>query len=376
MKNINLFSQISLLERYLIKELIPPLLFAIFAFSTVAELIGISFEQVRFIVNRGLDISTSIYIHILKLPAFIVLALPMAILLATMLTYSRLSRKSEIIAFQSCGLSLYNLIMPSLGISILVAFMLFILNELIVPPANYKAAIILEKSMNVDRLLDNSNDIIYGEFNHDSQNSRVQSIFYAEKFTGSQMQGITVLIFNQQGLHQIIESQSAKWDEKQKVWLFHHGVVSVINSDGSYGDFTKFAELSLNIPRTPLELATHNRDNREMNLFQAWKQLAIIKQLGDIKTIRKLQISIQEKFAIPFSCAVLALVGSSVGINSQPRVNNNGFGIALIIIFSYYMMRLITTTCSLAGVIPVSWGVWLPNIIGTCSGCLILARKG
>ena len=95
MKKINIFPQISLLERYLISQLITPLLFSIVIVTVVAESIGISFEQFRFLIEKRLSFDVLIYLHILKLPEFIIYSLPLAILMATIFTYQKLSENGS-----------------------------------------------------------------------------------------------------------------------------------------------------------------------------------------------------------------------------------------------------------------------------------------
>lgn len=85
--------------------------------SIVGELIGISFEQVRFVVEQELPIAIAVYVHWLKLPAFISIALPFALLMATIITYTKLSTNHEIIAMQTFGISLYRLVIPVLAIA-------------------------------------------------------------------------------------------------------------------------------------------------------------------------------------------------------------------------------------------------------------------
>ncbi|MDB9482914.1 LptF/LptG family permease, partial [Dolichospermum circinale CS-537/05] len=91
MKKINTFPHISLLERYLISEIIPILLFTIVIVTVVAESIGISFEQFSFLLTEQISLGTLIYLHILKVPEFIVLAVPIAILMTTIFVYDKLS---------------------------------------------------------------------------------------------------------------------------------------------------------------------------------------------------------------------------------------------------------------------------------------------
>jgi len=62
----------------------------------------------------------------------------MATLLAALMTYSRLSSDSELIALRSCGVSIYRLV-PAFILSFVVTGMTFLFNEQVVPAANYQA---------------------------------------------------------------------------------------------------------------------------------------------------------------------------------------------------------------------------------------------
>lgn len=163
MKKINIVTQLSLLERYLISEIIPLLLFNIVIVTVVTESIGISFEQFNFLLNKQISFENLIYLHILKLPEFIVISVPISMLMTTILVYNKLSNNSEIIALQSCGVSLYKLLSPVINISIIIGLILFIGSDFIVPATNYKAAITLESLMNINRKSLNNDDIIYQE---------------------------------------------------------------------------------------------------------------------------------------------------------------------------------------------------------------------
>ncbi|MGB3653664.1 MAG: LptF/LptG family permease [Rivularia sp. (in: cyanobacteria)] len=78
-------------------------------------------------------------------------AVPFAFLIATIIIYTKLSNKNEIIALQSVGISLYRLIIPALAIAIIFAIIMFVFQELIIPRANYQAAMVLDQQLNIDR---------------------------------------------------------------------------------------------------------------------------------------------------------------------------------------------------------------------------------
>ncbi len=79
-----LIKTIPLIDRWLIGQLIPPMLFAIGAFTAVSLSVGIMFDLVRKIVEFGLPFPIALKILILNLPGFLVLSFPMSMLLATL----------------------------------------------------------------------------------------------------------------------------------------------------------------------------------------------------------------------------------------------------------------------------------------------------
>ena len=382
MKKINIFPHISLLERYLISEITPILLFTIVIVTVVAESIGISFEQFSFLLTEQISFGTLIYLHILKVPEFIVLAVPIAILMTTIFVYNKLSITSEIIALQSCGISLYKLICPAIHLSLILSLILFIVNEGIVPISNYKAAITLEEVMNINRWDLKSDHIVYKELanrNYEQisdKDNYLKYFFYSERFSDGKMQEVTLLIRDNRGLKVIIKSKFAEWNEGNKYWFFYNGVKSIINPDGSYGQGIKFDEIRLNLSSISrqFQLDREKLDHREMNIFQIYQRLLVAKKAGDIPNLIKLQVNLQKRFTLPISCAVLAFLGTAIGINLQPRIKYNSFTVTLVILGLMKIFEAVINALIISGNI-YSYVIWLPNILATGFSFYILTEK-
>jgi lipopolysaccharide export system permease protein len=382
MKKINIFPRISLLERYLISEITPILLFTIVIVTVVAESIGISFEQFSFLLTEQISFGTLIYLHILKVPEFIVLAVPIAILMTTIFVYNKLSITSEIIALQSCGISLYKLIFPAIHLSLILSLILFIVNEGIVPISNYKAAITLEEVMNVNRWDLKSDHIVYKELanrNYEqisNKDNYLKYFFYSERFSDGKMQEVTLLIRDNRGLKVIIKSKFAEWNEGNKYWFFYNGVKSIINPDGSYGQGIKFDEIRLNLSSISrqFQLDREKLDHREMNIFQIYQRLLVAKKAGDIPNLIKLQVNLQKRFTLPISCAVLSFLGTAIGINLQPRIKYNSFTVTLVILGLMKIFEAVINALIISGNI-YSYVIWLPNILATGFSFYILTEK-
>ena len=381
MKKTNIFPQISLLERYLISQLITPLLFSIVIVTVVAESIGISFEQFRFLMEKRLSFDVLIYLHILKLPEFIIYSLPFAILMATIFTYQKLSENSEIIALQNCGLILYRLVYPGVIIGLLLTILILILNEVVVPPANYKAAITLEKYLNIIRENLRNHDIFYVEISNDktvnlgSKRKYLKYLFYAEELTNIKMRSVVLLIRDTERLKMIINSEFAECYSEEYCY-FYDGNKTIINANGSYGKNLKFDKISLYLPNISSQFTADREklDHREMSLYQVYQQLSILETAGDRQNFLKLQVHIQKRFTSAISSTVFALLGSAIGINTKTRVKYNSFALTLGIILIYNMFQIIISILVVSEDISLAW-VWLPNIVGTGIAGDLLNKK-
>lgn len=376
--NFRINFRITLLDRYIIKELIPTFVFAVVICSILAEVVGISFEEIKFAIEEDLSTAIAVYTHWLKLPAFICLVLPFALLISTLLIYKKLSNRNEIIALQSIGISLYRLIIPSLAIACIVMMVMFIAQELIVPPANYEAAINLERELNVDRTQlakYNKKEIIYQEFETNKDRKNLKTLFFAEGFDGKKMFEIILLKFKNRKLRKIIIARSAQWNEQQQKWQLSSGVLNVLNPKGEYISTRRFDKLPSNLSRNIFDYAAEHRDRREMNIIDLYRRLALVKDTANTKKIREFEISIQQRYAGPVSCVIFTFLGSALGINSKTKVKYNSFVIAAIVIVVYCCAQFFSTALSVAEVISIFWGVWFPNLLGLSIGSFILMRN-
>lgn len=367
------------MDRYLISELIPPFLFGIGIFSSIGVTIGSLFDLMRQTVEANLPLTIVFKVLALNLPQFMIYAFPTAVLLAALLTYSRLAGDSELVALRSCGVSVYRLMIPALILSFVITGVTFAFNEYVVPAANYEAKRTLATALNQERKDFQDSNIFYPEYGTVTDkdgNSRqaLTRLFYAQEFNGSKMQGLTILDWSQQGLNQIVTSQSASWNAPENTWDFYDGTIYLIAPDASYRNIVRFKHQQLKLPRTALDFAENQRDYSEMNLQQSLERLRIEQLSGNEKRIRKLLIRIQQKISLPFACMVFGLVGAALAIRPQRTNKATGFGISLLVFFAYYLTASVGDALGLSYYLSPVMAAWLPNLFGFVAGSWILIR--
>ncbi|MBE9114914.1 LptF/LptG family permease [Lusitaniella coriacea LEGE 07157] len=380
----NLFSKglfgLSIVDRYIAAEIILPFLFIVGLVSSLGVAGGTIFDIVRQITEYGLLISVAIKFILLKMPQFIAYAFPVSVLLATLMGYSRLSGQSELIALRSIGMSLYRIVLPAFLFSLFVAGLSFAFNEYVVPTANYQAAVMLEKALGEERPNLQADNIFYPEYQQVSDENQQQQkvlkrLFYAERLEGETMKGVTVLDRSQEGINVVIIAKSAKWNLGQGRWDLYNGTSYQSNVDGSSGTFAGFEHLSFQFPRAPLDVASRDRDLSEMNIAQSLAQLDALKMANDEKKIRQVYVRVQQRIAFPFVCVVFCLLGSAIGTRPLQTNRATSFGVAVAIVFIYYVMNFVSVAMGSVGVFSPFVAAWLANLFGFGVGGWLLFKS-
>ncbi|MBN1481298.1 LptF/LptG family permease [candidate division KSB1 bacterium] len=130
-----------ILWRYIIKEHIGPFLFGL-SIITLVFLLNIIFRELGRILSRGLGITIIAEFFFLNLAWIIALAVPMAVLIATLMAFGRLSGDGEITAMKAGGVSVLNIMTPVFLASVIMAFFLVWFNNNVLPDANYRTKLL------------------------------------------------------------------------------------------------------------------------------------------------------------------------------------------------------------------------------------------
>ena len=166
---------IKTIDRYIFKELIEPFLFGLGAFTAILSASMVLFELVRAVVLRGMPLFVALQIFVYRLPNIMVYIFPMAMLLAALLAFSRLSGDSEVIAFRASGISLNRLIIPVLALGLLVSLVNLTFQEIVVPESN-KAA----KNLLIETTSKHQPKLQKNVFVPEMDKGVLKRIFYAE----------------------------------------------------------------------------------------------------------------------------------------------------------------------------------------------------
>ncbi len=107
---------VKIIDRYIIKELIPPFLLGLLLFTFVLLLNRI-FKLTELIVTKGVPFTEVLRLVSYIMPSFLTLTIPMSLLLGALVAFGRLSTDSELVALKATGFSLYRLMAPVIALA-------------------------------------------------------------------------------------------------------------------------------------------------------------------------------------------------------------------------------------------------------------------
>ena len=134
-------SAIRLLSKYLVRETILPFIFSLLMITFVL-FINFLLRAIDRFLGKGLDVGTILEYLFLNLAWIIALSVPMAVLLASLMTFGRMSEDNEINAMRSSGISFLSIIRSPLMFGVLVALVLTFFNNFILPEMNFRARLL------------------------------------------------------------------------------------------------------------------------------------------------------------------------------------------------------------------------------------------
>ena len=374
-----LMRRIPLLDRWLLSELIGPLVFAVALFTVLSLSVGVLFELVRQIVESNLPVLIAVQVLLQRLPSFLVLSFPMATLLATLLAYGRLSTNSELTALRSVGVTATRMIIPALVLALLMSGLTFLFNDVLVPRSNRSAEVTSRRALGKAIATEKGDNIIYPRFGRveepDGSSSKgLLQLFYASRFQNGTMTRVTLLDFSRVGFTQMLLAERGQWNEQEAKWEFFNGQILTLTPSGSTtsADFDRYM---YPFSTAPIRIAKLPKDANNMTVAEALQAEQLLENAGDVKGARKLQVRIQEKFTLPMACLVFGLIGASLGAKPNNRTSRSqGFGISVVMILVYYLLGFSFSSLGVKGTLPPLLAAWSPVLISLAGGGFLLRQ--
>jgi lipopolysaccharide export system permease protein len=355
---------------YLFKESLPIFLIGIVIF-TVILLMDKILKLIELIVNSSGGMTKFLMLLLFISPSFLVLTIPTAVLLATLLTFSRLSSDSEIIAFKASGMSLYQLFPPIAVFSCLACLFTSFLVFYGLPWGNrgFMATlyVIAQSKANVEVKERVFNDAFDG------------LVVYVDKVPvqGRKMEGI--LIYDERDKERVNTILAKEGflvnnpESREIILRLRNGDIQRFESKTNVFQKAQFEtyDLKLELAKAFTNIAKKLKEH-EMSIQEIRKKIEEMIIKGQDPTAEKVEL--HKRYAIPFACIVFGLIGVPLGI--QPRRSGRSFGFifSILILLIYYISLIAFEILAVHKTIPPLLAGWAPNVLLGCLGAYLFIK--
>lgn len=357
-----------ILDRYILKELLGPFFFGIAVFASILVGTGPLFRIAQYISQYGASLWTCVKLLAFSLPGIVALTFPMAMLLASLMSFGRLSSSSEIVAMKSGGLSFYRLATPVFLVAFGVSVFSMVFNEVFVPRANAAYSYIVHYEIMKNTRPKSQEHIVIKEIT----GGKLERLTYSRRFDEdlSMMMGVTIQEYAKDQLVRIENAEKAVW--KDGNWTMYNGIIYDMTADGKVERTMRFVEQAMPMEKVPASIARDQKRPEEMSIQELKQHISILKR-EQVRT-GFYEVELHQRIAVPFACFIFSLIGVPLGIQSQRSSSSIGLGISVIVIFAYYAVMSMTMALGQGGTLPAAVAVWIPNLLGLAAGLFLVYR--
>lgn len=344
------------LDRYLLKELFVPFLLAL-ATLTFVVLVHQILKLMDLLINKGIGLSNIVKAFFFVLPSFFLITIPMAVLIASLVAFNRLSFDHELVALKSLGIGFGRLLRPLLFFSVgATIFTLFL--ALIAEPLGGRAFKELTQRVIQQRA---SIGLTEGTFNTLSDEIM---IYVSSMPTYNELKGVLVSDLRRPEEPLLIVARrgtiASDPDKNTLLLTLKDGSLHHRPRDPKLYRRMSFAQYELSI-----DLSQFFQEATSPSVVLSHRELVeqVNKTGGkDIRALRSLE-EFYKNFAFASASLLLGLIGAPLGMMAGRASRFSGFATAVGLIALYYVLSIVGDFLVSGRYASPLLGAILPNLV-------------
>ncbi len=356
-----------ILQRYVLSRFLSVLATCLLASVSIFVVFDI-FEKIGVFLKEGAPLSLLLAYTGYKIPLIVQLMMPIAVLVASILSVGRLSQLSEITAMRAAGLSIWTLVLPILAVGFSLSLLSFVLGETVIPYATQRSEEIynLDVRRKAEKGTASRNNFWYRSkrrlFNvgyYDSRSSTLHevSIFeVGDNFSPARR----------------IDAKTAHWGGSSGIgWTMKDVVEITVNEEGLAAT-SNFRQMPLIIEEVPADFYNLERRAETMSYRQLKRYVKKLSTEG--VSVTGYLVDLAAKVSFPFVNLVVVLVGFPFALISARMGNLTlSFIYGVSIGFGYYVIHALSVSLGSGELIPIQLAAWSANIIVSSIGLYFMA---
>jgi LPS export ABC transporter permease LptF/LPS export ABC transporter permease LptG len=364
---------LKILDRYLVREIVPPLLLALLGLTFVLMMPPI-LQNAEKLIAKGVSWPVILRVLLTLVPQALCVTIPMAVLYGILLGLGRLSADREFVALQACGVSVFRICRPVALLAVLACAATAYETIVALPDANQTFREITFNIIASGAESDIKPRVFFTNFPN-----RVLYVRDIEPATGwrdvfladaTQPEHTTVFVAKS---GRLVIDRAAHTVEL----VLENGTQHTASRDHPEEyDVSAFQSTVMKVdPESIFPKVQILKGDNEKTIAEL--QATAASYLANNQPANSQLYTIHQKFALPVACLVLALIAVALGASNAKGGRLAGFALGSGVVFIYYILLYSPRAAALAGRISPRMAPWLANLVLGVAGIgLVIWRAG
>lgn len=324
------------------------------------------FELWRFIAMNGAGARLVTKYLLYLLPLVTIEVFPATMLIAVLVTYALLAKRSEAIAWWACGQSVYRLMLPGLIFALVAAGSAWVLQEKLMPGANIRQdALRAQIRGGAARATTGTGR----QWLASAESNRLYSYEYDEQH--QLLRDLAFYDFDAEGVHleRMTTGEQGKWTSGTTMTIDNAETMAIRGLDLGR-EKTNQVDLKGADPAQAFKPGVDKPSQLSSSGLNSYLKSA--KRRG--MDVSSLAVALQRKYAEPFSILVMAFLGIPLALSFGRRGTIIALCSAVAVSLAYWGIGGGFQQLGNHGLLPAAVAGWAPPIIFAAGGTYFLSR--
>jgi lipopolysaccharide export system permease protein len=357
-----------IINRYILREVIPPFLMGLFTFSLIVLLHRFS-RLADLVIAKGVPSTLVLRLILSLFPAFLEIALPASLLLGILLTLGRLGSDSETTAMQAAGMGMRGIARPF----VLLAGVTFVASLALswegIPWGYREMRAILAQVISV-RAGAAAEEHVFREVapgvllfpeRVSQDGTKMTGIFLSQRLPGRE----ALLVFAREGEFVPVDGHDILTLRLSDGAIHHEDPV-----EGTYR-MAAFRTMEFRLPRS-LAAGGPEDDPKGLTLPQLYRRSSIAAGTGPASDSL---YHFHRRLSLSFSCLAFALLAVPLGLSQKARGKSPAFALTVALILLYYVFLAAAGGLQAPAPLAMVLLMWLPNALVLALAAWILRQS-
>jgi lipopolysaccharide export system permease protein len=361
---------VRLLDRYIVRNFLQPYVYCILGFLSIWLIFDLS-DNSSLLFDQRVPLALVAKFYWSQFPQVLVILLPVALLLALLFALGRMSRANEIVSMLTAGISVPRVILPLLAIALLTTGVTFALNHSLAAHAELARRNFFDQ---VNRGAPRDVTISGQVF----RNRTDDRTWYIARFRPNENEFSGVQIVQQDSEQNIVRNYlatNAFYDPATKTWRLQGAKVVNYDNAGNITDEKLVRSLTITgWSETPYRLSSANVRPEFLGITELREYLHFNADFPET-LLAPFRTQLQYRWALPWTCFVVALMATPLGIGFSRRGILASVAVAIALVFSMnFLTHLFLALGEGDRISPLIAG-WAPNVIFFLIGLYLLRLR-